>query len=129
MPSVQSDMSVFHHVSDILELSGPAFFALVYRLPAYGGATRAYLEGWLEDMQEKEAEAFQRAEAKKYPPLYANGTNGMREEVPVQAMTELPRPAPTERVMTLDELAAAAGPAPHLGEFVPVFEVIKLPKE
>ena len=119
LDSVCSDMSVFHNVSDIRELSGPTFFKLAYRLPAYEGASRRDLEGWLEDAQIAEVEA----EERKYPPRYVNDVDlaSMREkEGRVSEISD------GERAATLEELVAAGPAVPAIGQDVPIFTVIRV---
>lgn len=44
MPDVLSDMSVFHRVEDMDDLTASRFFALMFRLPFYSGAVSFALQ-------------------------------------------------------------------------------------
>jgi hypothetical protein len=115
-------MSALHRVTDIRELDGPTFFRLAYRLPAYEGAARVDLEGWIADAQEAEELAIQQ----QMPPLYPNKV--ATGEQPI-ATTPLSEPPQEDRAMTLEELEVAGPPAPMFGQNVPVFEIVRIPKE
>jgi hypothetical protein len=41
LDDIASDMSAFHRVDDVMELSGPVFFKLAWRLPAYAGVMQS----------------------------------------------------------------------------------------
>lgn len=41
LADIESDFSVFHRVDDPLSLSGPRFFRMAHRLPAYSGVLAA----------------------------------------------------------------------------------------
>lgn len=115
-------MSVLHQVRDIRELDGPTFFRLAYRLPAYEGASRTDLEGWIEDIQDAEAQAEQARHEAQFPPRYVDQAELSREKegrvnVPVQEASM------TDRAATLAELAEAGKPEPFLGQIAPVFEM------
>jgi hypothetical protein len=117
LDSVCSDMHVFHDVADIGELDGPTFFRMAYRLPAYEGASRLDLAGWLEEIETEEL----LAEQHKYPPRYI-------DEVSLETMREkegrvVGTSVHEDRAATLAELAAAGPPAPILGQNAPIFEM------
>ena len=118
-------MSALHRIQDIGELDGPTFFALAYRLPAYEGASRTDLEGWLEDAQEAERQA----EEAKFPPRYIDSGDMREKEGRVSAtpVYEPQRVQREDRAATLDELVAAGPPMPQLGEIAPIFEVARPP--
>lgn len=123
-------MNVLHRVRDVLELDGPTFFHLAYRLPAYEGAARVDLQAWIEDLQELEQQAIQEAEEAKYPPRYIDvSLDEMREKEGRVSMT--PKAAFLEvehedRAATLEELRASGPAAPALGQMAPVFEIVKV---
>jgi hypothetical protein len=110
-------MSALHHIKDVRKLEGPAFFKIAYRLPAYEGAARHDLEGWLEDVSEAE----QQERINAMPPLYEAGhVADMRDK---EGRVREPQ---AERTLTAEELMAAGPAAPQLGELVPMFQVTKL---
>lgn len=41
LDDIESDFSVFHRVDDVWSMSGPRFFKLAWRLPAYQGVMQA----------------------------------------------------------------------------------------
>jgi hypothetical protein len=41
LDDIASDMSAFHRIDDVTRLSGPAFFKLAWRLPAYAGVMQS----------------------------------------------------------------------------------------
>jgi hypothetical protein len=117
-------MSVLHQVRDIRKLDGPTFFRLAYRLPAYEGASRTDLEGWLEDVQGAEAQAEQARYEAQFPPRYVDQAELSPEKegrvsVPVQEASMIQ----PDRAATLAELAAAGKPEPFLGQIAPIFEM------
>jgi hypothetical protein len=121
-------MNALHRVRDILDLNGPTFFTLAYRLPAYEGASRIDLDNWVQEMQEQEL----RAEERKYPPRYIDvSLDEMREKE--GRVNGTPRAAFLEeetdyedRPASLEELRASGPAAPTLGQLAPVFEIVKV---
>jgi hypothetical protein len=112
-------MSVLHRVEDIYELDGPTFFRLAYRLPAYSGAAKVDLEGWLEDIQEEERKQIERQATEGLPPRY------VYDEVEDVRESQVPMPTVKheDRAATLDELLQAGPPMPMFGELAPIFEI------
>lgn len=49
LDDLASDFSAVHHIHDMTRLSGPAFFRLAFRLPAYEGVMQARVRDLLED--------------------------------------------------------------------------------
>jgi hypothetical protein len=108
-------MNALHRIRDIKKLDGPTFFRLAYRLPAYEGAARLDLEGWLEELNtelnpEKSLDEI-RSE------LYGSAPRRPHEESVVQT--------DSTRVATLEELQAAGPAMPALQQNVPIFEVVR----
>lgn len=113
-------MSALHHIRDILELDGPTFFRIAYRLPAYEGAARVDLEGWLEDLQELERQLIEERDNEGRPPRYIYDEEDERRD----KESRLNVPTSTEgRAATLDELRVAGPPMPQIGEIAPIFEI------
>jgi hypothetical protein len=113
-------MSALHRIRDILELDGPTFFRIAYRLPAYEGAARVDLEGWLEEMQEQERRLIEAQENEGRPPRYiydeVDAQRDKESRMNVSAST-------ADRAATLDELRESGPPMPQLGELAPIFEI------
>lgn len=115
-------MSALHHIRDILELDGPAFFRLAYRLPAYEGASRVDLQDWITELQEQERELLELEANEGLPPryVYEDGVEDMREK---EGKLNVPK-APTEdRPATLEELQQSGPAMPQIGQMAPIFEM------
>jgi hypothetical protein len=116
-------MSRYHGVRDILSLDSPSFFALASMLPAYEGAVLHALRRH-KDEPEVDPEEL-RAQ------LYTVPT-----EVPIPAPTPIAEDVPAVETiqppmiqeghtLSAEELVAAGPPAPELGQYVGLFEVVK----
>jgi hypothetical protein len=113
-------MSALHHIRDICELDGPTFFRIAYRLPAYEGAARVDLEGWLEEAQEQERQFIEQRDNEGLPPRYIYDEADMMREK--EGRLNVPMPT-ADRAATLEELAQAGVAMPQIGQIAPVFEM------
>lgn len=52
LDDLDSDFSAIHHVHDFRALPAPRMFALIHRLPAYGGVMAIRAREWAEEQQE-----------------------------------------------------------------------------
>jgi hypothetical protein len=109
-------MSALHQIRDITELDGPTFFRLAYRLPAYEGAARVDLEGWLEELTAEPI--IEKSDSEIRAELYENYQERPEEEDDVVQPN-------SERVLTLEELVAAGPAKPEISQNVPIFEVVR----
>jgi len=114
-------MSALHHIRDITELDGPTFFRIAYRLPAYEGAARVDLEGWLEEVQEQERQFIEQRDNEGRPPRYIYDEEDMRREK--EGRVNMSTPAGEDRAATLEELAQAGVAMPQIGQIAPIFEM------
>jgi hypothetical protein len=60
LDDIASDLSVFHRIDDAAQLSGPAFFALAWRLAAYTGVMQARANA--EQQRDEQTSTPQRSE-------------------------------------------------------------------
>jgi hypothetical protein len=101
-------MSRFHGIRDITELDGPTFFALARRLPKYEGAVLDALKRLQEevkDLQDADLMGQMYTEPRKVKP---------EEEEVLEG-----------HVLTAEELERLGPPAPEIGQYAAIFEVVK----
>jgi hypothetical protein len=113
LDDVCSDMSVYHRISDIRLLDAPTFFSLARRLPAYNGAVCIALKNLQEYVQSERNQALK--DQRYLDP--ASGKPAPKHEVS--------KPTEEARAMTADELQQAGPPAPEIGQYVGLFDVVK----
>jgi hypothetical protein len=128
LDEVCSDMSSFHGIRNILKLRSPDFFRMAEQLHNYQGAVlhAAIAMAQAEEDAKAEAEKLtpEQIKAKLYPGWKGEGAETPEPESPVrkyEVPDEKPHTLTAEELQTLPEYGAAPG----IGQFAPVFTVVK----
>lgn len=79
LDDIESDLSVFHRVDDIDDISGPKFYRLVVRLTAYTGVMQARVEALREEEENGGSGSTQRSER---PRNTSSGSGPIQEDSP-----------------------------------------------